>query len=160
MSVMSKCYLELGNLDSAFYYAQQADIVKEPGKDPYGYSSYQGTLAAVYAARKEPDLAETYFKRAVAVADSFDLPQPLTNAAAGYAKLLIDQGRTAEALVWARKGFQATEGMRMPRTIVTAAGALADAFHANGMDDSAFVYSKLCNAYRDTARNSRSSKGT
>ncbi|MEO8734870.1 MAG: hypothetical protein ABI373_11115, partial [Flavobacteriales bacterium] len=36
MSVMTKCYLELGNLDSALYCAQQADIVKRPGEDPYG----------------------------------------------------------------------------------------------------------------------------
>ncbi|MGV9011320.1 MAG: tetratricopeptide repeat protein, partial [Flavobacteriales bacterium] len=155
MAVMTKCYLELGNLDSALYCAQQADIVKRPGEDPYGYSGYQGNLGAVYAARHEPDLAETYFKRAVAVADSFHLPQPLITAAAGYSKLLIEQGRTAEALALARKGFEATEGVRQPSLIVKAAGALADAFHADRMDDSAFVYSKLCNAYRDTVTNTQ-----
>ncbi|HRH39296.1 MAG TPA: tetratricopeptide repeat protein, partial [Flavobacteriales bacterium] len=155
MSVMARCYLELGQLDSAYYCAREADIIKEPGKDPYGYSHYQGILAAVYAARKEPDLAETYFKRAVAVADSFDQKHPLINAASGYAKLLIEQGRTAEALAMARKGFQATEGTRQPRSIVTAADGLAKAFHAVGMDDSAFVYSQLCNAYRDTVTNTQ-----
>ena len=155
MSVMTKCYLELGKLDSALYCAQQADIVKRPGEDPYGYSGYQGNLGAVYAARHEPDLAETYFKRAVAVADSFHLPQPLITAAAGYSQLLIEQGRTAEALALARKGFEATEGVRQPSLIVKAAGALSDAFHANRMDDSAFVYSKLCNAYRDTVTNTQ-----
>ena len=150
MAAMARCFLELGNVDSALYCAQQANIVKEPGKDPYGYSSYQGILADVYAARQEPDLAETYFKRSVAAADSFNMVHPLTNSAAGYAKLLIQQGRAVEALTIARKGFQATEGTRQPRFIVTAASALAEAFHANGMDDSAFVYAKLCNAYRDT----------
>ncbi|MEO8066317.1 MAG: hypothetical protein ABI599_01365 [Flavobacteriales bacterium] len=155
MTVMARCYMELGNLDSAFYCAQLANVLKEPGKDPYGYSSYQGTLASVYAARHEPDLAETYFKRAVAVADSFDLPQPLSSAAAGYAKLLMEQGRKEEALTWARKGFVATQGTRQPSFIVKASSALADAFQANGMTDSAFAYLKLCNAYRDTVTNAQ-----
>ncbi|MEO8591616.1 MAG: hypothetical protein ABI432_19700 [Flavobacteriales bacterium] len=150
MSLMSKTYLELGDLDSAFYCAQQADIVKIPGKDPYGYSGYQGNLATVYAARHEPDLAEPYFKRAILVADSFDMQQPLVIAAAGYARLLAEQGRTSEALLWARKGFQATVGSRQPFLVVKAAGALSDAFHANRMDDSAFFYAKVCDAYRDT----------
>ena len=155
MSVMARCYLELDQLDSAYYCAREADIIKEPGKDPYGYSHYQGILAAVYVARKEPDLAETYYKRAVAVADSFDQKYPLTYASSGYAKLLIEQGRTTEALTMARKGFRATEGTRQPRSIVTAADGLAMAFHAVGMDDSAFVYSQLCNAYRDTITNTQ-----
>jgi len=155
MSVMAKCYLARGDLDSAFYCAQQADIVKLPREDPYGYSNYQGNLAFVYAARQEPDLAEPYFKRAVAVADSFDLPQPLITAAAGYSKLLIEQGRTEEALAWARKGFQATKGVRQPDLIVKASSALADAFHANRMTDSAFAYMKLSNAYRDTVTNTQ-----
>lgn len=150
MATMARCYLEMGQLDSALYCAQQADIIKVPGEDPYGYASYQGTLAAVYAARKEADLAETYFKRAVAVADSFEVPQVYANVAAGYANLLMEQGRTTEALAWARKGFRATEGSRQPRFLIGAAAALADAFHANGVDDSAFVYSKLSNAYRDS----------
>ncbi len=155
MHVMARSYLELGDLDSAYSCARQADIIKEPSEDPYGYSGYQGMLGAVYAARKEPDLAETYYKRAVVVADSFDLPLPLITASAGYTALLLEQDRTTEALACARKGYYATKDTRQPGLIMKAAGALADAFHANSMDDSAFVYSKLCNAYRDSLTNTQ-----
>ena len=150
MSILARCHLERGDLDSALYYARKADVLKEPGNDPYGYANYQFTLATVHAARSEGDLAEPYFKRALAVAGSFHLPQPITNAAAGYAKLLIEQGRASEALVWARKGVEASEGIRQPMLAVKATTALSDAFAAIGMTDSALVYSKRAHAYRDS----------
>ena len=108
MSVLAKCYLERGDLDSALYYARKADVLKAPGKDPFGYANYQLVLAAVYAARGENDLAEPYYKRSLAVADSSGLPEQFLNAAAGYAKLLVGQGRGVEALDWAKKGYGAT----------------------------------------------------
>ena len=148
MSILARCHLGRGDLDSALYYARKADVLKAPGSDPYGFSNFQLTLASVYAARKENDLAEPYFKRALAVADSSELPEPLINAAAGYAKLLIGQGRRSEALVWARKGFEATEHIRQPGYLVKSTTALADAFAANGMTDSALVYARLALAWR------------
>ncbi|MBK9286873.1 MAG: hypothetical protein IPN38_04105 [Flavobacteriales bacterium] len=142
--------MERGDLDSALYYARKADVMKVPGTDPYGYASFQLTLATVHAARAEKDLAEPYFKRALAVADSFKLPEPLIGASAGYAKLLIGQGRAAEALACARKGFEATEDVRQPLIMIKSTTALSDAFSANGMTDSALVYSKLSHAWRDS----------
>ena len=88
MSILAKCHMDRGDLDSALYYARKADVLKAPGTDPYGYCSYQFTLATVHAARGENDLAEPYFKRALVVADSSGLPEQLLNAAAGFAKLL------------------------------------------------------------------------
>ncbi|MBK9418145.1 MAG: hypothetical protein IPN62_12875 [Flavobacteriales bacterium] len=150
MSILARCHMERGDLDSALYYARKADVLKVPGNDPYGYANFQLTLAVVHAARGENDLAEPYFKRALAVADSAEVPEPLINAAAGYAKLLIGQGRGSEALVWARKGFGSTEHMRQPGFLVKSTTALSDAFGANGMTDSALVYSKLAHAWRDS----------
>jgi tetratricopeptide (TPR) repeat protein len=150
MSILARTHLERGDLDSALYYARKADVLKVPGTDPFGYALFQLTLAYVHAARGENDLAEPYYKRALVVADSSGLPEPLLNAAAGYAKLLIAQGRGSEALVWARKGFEATEHIRQPGYLVKSTTALADAFAANGMTDSALVYSKLAHAWRDS----------
>ena len=150
MSILAKCHMDRGDLDSALYYARKADVLKAPGTDPYGYCSYQFTLATVHAARGENDLAEPYFKRALVVADSSGLPEQLLNAAAGYAKLLVGQGRGAEALDWARKGYAATEHTRQPGYMVKSTTALSDAFASNGMTDSALVYSKLAHAWRDS----------
>ena len=150
MSILARCHMELGDLDSALYYARKADVLKVPGTDPYGYSMFQLVLASVHAARGENDLAEPYFKRALVVADSSAVPELLLNAAAGYAKLLIGQGRSAEALLWARKGYSATEHTRQPGFLVKSTTALSDAFAANGMTDSALVYSKLAHAWRDS----------
>ncbi|MCW5899438.1 MAG: tetratricopeptide repeat protein [Flavobacteriales bacterium] len=86
--------------------------MKVPGKDPYGYAAYKLIMAAVHAARGENDVAEPYFKRCLAVADSAGTLDALIGASAGYAKLLIGQGRASEALAWARKGFAATDEVR------------------------------------------------
>lgn len=150
MTVMVRSYLALGSVDSAFYCAQQADILTEPGRDPFGYAVYQTALASVYAARKEADLAEPYFKRAIAVADSFDLPMPLAGAATGYARMLLADGRNEESLIWARKGFQAATELGTPMAMMRTAEVLADAFKANQLVDSAFAYMKVGSAYRDS----------
>ncbi len=150
MSILARCHMDLGDLDSALYYARKADVLKVPGADPYGYSNFQLTLANVHAARGENDLAEPYYERALAVADSAGVPEPLIGASAGYAKLLIGQGRAAEALAWARKGYEATERTRLPNVMVRSTTALSDAFAANSMTDSALVYSKLAHAWRDS----------
>ena len=151
MGMLARCYLERGELDSALYYVQKVDMFKVPGDDPYGYTSSNGALATVYAARQELDLAELHFKRAIAAADSFHLPTPFVQFSTGYAVLLMEQDRTAESLVLAQKGFSVAKGTRSPNLIEKAAGALADAYQANGMVDSAFVYAKRCIAYRDSA---------
>ena len=150
MSILARCHMERGDLDSALYYARKADVLKLPGTDPYGYCAFQHALAAVHAARGENDLAEPYFKRALVVADSSGLPESFLNAAAGYAKLLIGQGRGSEALAWARRGYAATGHTRQPGYMVKSTMALSDAYAANGMTDSALVYSKLAHAWRDS----------
>ncbi|MBP6390787.1 MAG: hypothetical protein KA175_02060 [Flavobacteriales bacterium] len=150
MGMLAKYYLVQGDLDSALYYVKQVDMVGSPGDDPWGYANSNGALATVYAARRELDLAELHFKRTIAVADSFQLPVPFIQYATGYSTLLTEQGRTVEALTLAQMGFRAAEGIRTPSLLEKAADALADAYYANGMADSAFVYAKRCIVYRDS----------
>ena len=150
MTILARCHMDRGDLDSALYYARLADVMKVPGTDPYGYAAYKLIMAAVHAARGEGDVAEPYYKRALAVADSAGTLDALIGASAGYAKLLIGQGRAEEALAYARKGFAATDEVRQPTLMIRSTTALSDAFAANGMIDSALVYSKLAHAWRDT----------
>jgi len=112
MTILARCHMDRGDLDSALYYARLADVMKVPGTDPYGYAAYKLIMAAVHAARGENDVAEPYYKRALAVADSAGTLDALIGGSAGYAKLLIGQGRTVEALAWACKGFSTTEEVR------------------------------------------------
>lgn len=150
LSTMARVFMDRGELDSALYYTKQVEMVDSPAEDPWTYAYSNGALAAVYAARHEADLAELHFKRAIAAADSFQLPLPLVQFAAGYSSLLLEQGRTTEAQSIAQMGLRAAEGVRNPNVLEKAAEALADAFKANGMADSAFFYAKLCIAYRDS----------
>lgn len=150
MTILARCHMDRGDLDSALYYARLADVMKVPGTDPYGYAGYKLIMAAVHDARGENDVAEPYYKRALAVADSAGTLDALVNGSAGYAKLLIGQGRAAEALAWARKGFAATDEVRQPSLMIRSTKALSDAFAANGMTDSALVYSRLAHAWRDS----------
>ncbi|MBL0035036.1 MAG: hypothetical protein IPP26_04550 [Flavobacteriales bacterium] len=150
MTILARCHMDRGDLDSALYYARLADVMKVPGTDPYGYAAYKLIMAAVHGARGEGDVAEPYYKRALAVADSAGTLDALIGASAGYAKLLIGQGRAEEALAYARKGFAATDEVRQPTLMIRSTTALSDAFAANGMTDSALVYSKLAHAWRDS----------
>ncbi|MBL7952557.1 MAG: hypothetical protein JNM62_12655 [Flavobacteriales bacterium] len=150
LSTMARVFMERGELDSALYYTKEVEMPGSPGEDPWTYAYSNGALAAVYAARHEADLAELHFKRAIAAADSFQLPYPLVQFASGYSSLLMDQGRTAEALAIAQAGFRSAEGVRNPNLLEKSAEAMADAFKASGMADSAFFYAKLCIAYRDS----------
>ena len=153
MTILARCHMDRGDLDSALYYARLADVMKVPGTDPYGYATYKLIMAAVHAARGENDVAEPYYKQCLAVADSAGTLDALIVASAGYAKLLIGQGRVSEALGWARKGFSATDEVRQPVLMIRSTTALSDAFAANGMTDSALVYSKLAHAWRDSLTN-------
>ncbi|MBK6539734.1 MAG: hypothetical protein IPG10_00295 [Flavobacteriales bacterium] len=158
MSMLARCYLDKGDLDSALFYVQKVDMIRSPAQDPWGYAYSNGALATVYAARHEQDLAELHFKRAIAAADSFDLPLPLIQYGSGYASMLVEQGRASESLAMAQMCFNVAEGVQSPGILEKAADALADAYYANGMADSAFVYAKRCIAYRDsvTATQNRS----
>ena len=151
-SIMSTCYLRLGMPDSALVFAQQAAVEKDPRKRPYEYAYQQDDLAMAYAANGQQDLAETYFKRTLAAIDSFGVYTPLAGGAAGYADLLLTQGRKNEALTCALKGFrqQRRLGGGWNDMMVTSAGALARAYQANGLPDSALVYMTIRDAYRDT----------
>ncbi|MBL0045768.1 MAG: hypothetical protein IPP33_15625 [Flavobacteriales bacterium] len=53
MGTIAKCFLDVGELDSALYYVQKVDVVRSPGEDPWGYTFSNGSLATVYAARRE-----------------------------------------------------------------------------------------------------------
>jgi tetratricopeptide (TPR) repeat protein len=150
LSTIARVFMDRGELDSALYYTKQVEMVSSPGEDPWTYTYSNGALAQVYAARHEADLAELHFKRAIAAADSFQLPLPLIQFAARYSTLLMEQGRTSEAQAIAQLGFRSAKGVMNPGPLEKAAEALADAFKANGMADSAFFYAKLCIAYRDS----------
>ena len=150
LSTIARCFMDKGDLDSALYYTKQVEMVDAMGEDPWTYTYSNGALGLVYAARHEADLAELHFKRAIAAADSFQLPLPLVQFASGYSSLLLEQGRAEEALAIAQFGFRSAEGVRNPGLLERAAEALADAFKARGITDSAFVYAKRCIAYRDS----------
>ena len=150
LSTIARVFMDRGELDSALYYTKQVEMVSSPGEDPWTYTYSNGALAQVYAARHEADLAELHFKRAIAAADSFQLPLPLVQFATGYSSLLMEQGRITEAQAVAQLGFRAAKGVSNPGNMEKAADALAVAFNANGMIDSAYFYAKLCIAYRDS----------
>jgi tetratricopeptide (TPR) repeat protein len=81
LATIARCFIDRGELDSALYYTKQVEMVDAPSEDPWTYTYSNGSLATVYAARKEADLAELYYKRAIAAADSFQLPAPLVQFA-------------------------------------------------------------------------------
>lgn len=153
VSATGHSYLALGMLDSALHYAKEADVVRVPSDDPFGYVAYQGRLGGVYSALKDYDLAELYYKRALA-ADTFPVPQAIAHAGAGYARMLISTGRPLEALAMARKAYATIATSRDPSAILPTAQVLAEAFEANHAPDSALAWIMVERALRDSVQGS------
>ena len=68
---LAETFLQLANnTDSALFYIQKANEVVDRDNDPFGYSRILTNFATIYSAKGDNDLAETYFKKAIAYSDS------------------------------------------------------------------------------------------
>jgi hypothetical protein len=72
--------------DSALFYAQRSNVIPSAVIDPYGYARSQLTIGKAYAAKGEHDMAELFFKKTIAVCDSFDIGLVLPAALVGLGR--------------------------------------------------------------------------
>ena len=150
---MSEAYGALGLLDSALFYAQRSNVITSAANDPYGYARSQLTIGKAYTAKGEPDMAELFFKKTIAVCDSFQVHRVMPAALVGLAKVRLAMKDAEDAIALGRRALDVAERTENLPASVEATDLLERAYHAAGKPDSAYVILKLHAALQDSLVN-------
>ncbi|MBP6390786.1 MAG: hypothetical protein KA175_02055 [Flavobacteriales bacterium] len=151
---MSESYSALGLLDSALFYAQRSNVITTAASDPYGYARSQHILGKAYAAKGEMDMAELFFKKAIAVCDSFNVARVMPQALVGLGRARLSAHDAAGAVGLGVRALEVSERSKDLPSSLEATGLLEQAYHATGNADSAYMCLKLHAALQDSVFNS------
>ena len=150
---LSDCYRLMGQPDSALYWAQRSNIITDPGADPYAYARSYYMLGSAYAAKRERQLADVHFARAIEVADSFHVMIPLFGSLLGRGQMELEVGDIPAAITDGRRALLVSEKGGNLEGLIGAADLLRRAFKASGQLDSAYRYYDLRVLYADSLIN-------
>ncbi|MBL7985557.1 MAG: hypothetical protein JNM91_11190 [Flavobacteriales bacterium] len=150
---LSDCYRLMGQPDSALYWAQRSNIITDPGSDPYAYARSYYMLGAAYAAKRERQLADVHFARAIEVADSFHIMIPLYGSLLGRGEMELEAGELPDAIADGRRALSVSNDGGNLEGLVGASDLLRRAFKASGQLDSAYRYYDLRVMYADSLIN-------
>jgi tetratricopeptide (TPR) repeat protein len=150
---LSEAYEAIGLLDSAMFHAQASNIVTSAAMDPYGYARSQQVLGKAYAAKNELDMAELFFRKAVAVCDSFGVVRVMPVALVGAAHVRLSAGDPNAAVRLGQRALAVAERSENLPSSIEATDLLERAYHAAGKPDSAYLILKLHAALQDSLVN-------
>ena len=150
---LSDCYRLMGQPDSALYWAQRSNIITDPGSDPYAYARSYYVLGAAYAAKRERQLADVHFARAIEVADSFHVMIPLFGSLLGRGQMELEAGDIPAAIADGRRAMHVSSEGGNLEGLVGASDLLRRAYKASGQADSAYHYFELRVMYADSLIN-------
>ena len=150
---LSDCYRLMGQPDSALYWAQRSNIITDPGADPYAYARSYYMLGSAYAAKRERQLADVHFARAIEVADSFHVMIPLFGSLLGRGQMELEVDDIPAAITDGRRALLVSEKGGNLEGLIGAADLLRRAFKASGQLDSAYRYYDLRVLYADSLIN-------
>ena len=146
-------FLGLGNSDSALKYIQLADAELQKVKNEQAYVNALFDFGQVYDQLGELRLAESYFKRSIALADSMQDLYNFTEATRYYSLFLKKHKRYADVRRYALQSMVAAQNSGNNLGIINAATILYDTYAQLNRTDSAFHYLALKDRYRDTVFN-------
>jgi tetratricopeptide (TPR) repeat protein len=152
-SHLSEAYGELGLQDSAMFHAQASNIISPAEMDPYGYARSQLVLGKAYAAKGETDMAGLFFRKAVAVCDSFKVVRVMPVSLVGAAQVRLSAGDASTAIGLGRRALVVAEQARNLPSSIDATNLLERAYYAAGKADSAYLMLKLHAALQDSLVN-------
>ncbi|MBK7554949.1 MAG: hypothetical protein IPI55_10180 [Flavobacteriales bacterium] len=150
---LSDCYRLMGQPDSALYWAQRSNIIADPGSDPYAYARSYYMLGAAYAAKRERQLADVHFARAIEVADSFHVMIPLFGSLLGRGQMELEAGDIPAAIADGRRAMHVSSEGGNLEGLVGATDLLRRSFKAMGQTDSAYHYFEMRVMYADSLIN-------
>jgi tetratricopeptide (TPR) repeat protein len=150
---LSEAYSGLGMRDSALFYAQRSNVITSPANDPYGFARSQLTIGKAYAAKGERDMAELFFKKTIAVCDSFGQRLVMPAALVGLGReRLAARDADASIALGTRALDVAKRTANLPASL-EATDLLEKAYHAAGKPDSAYLSLKEHAALQDSMVN-------
>lgn len=149
----AEVYLGLGQLDSALRYIQLTNELTAKDKDPYGYARVLYIFAAVYKAKGDSDLAESYYKKCIAFSDVENIYAPYVSATTDYGQYLYDKKQYALSKAYALSGYNKAIEAKNKSGVINAAALLRKTYYAIGQKDSSYYYSTIKDAYSDSVFN-------
>ena len=150
---LSESYGALGMLDSALFYAQRSNVITSAANDPYGYARSQLTIGKAYAAKGESDMAELFFKKTIAVCDSFDLGLVMPAALVGLGRERLAVKDADGAIALGTRALDVAKRTENLPASLEATDLLEKAYHAANKPDSAYLSLKLHAAFQDSLVN-------
>ncbi|RTQ47843.1 histidine kinase [Hymenobacter gummosus] len=148
LSNIGLAYDLYNQLDSAWYYQQQAYTLARRIHSPTNYILY----GLAQEARKEGRVAEAleYYRRSIGESRRLRHLRSLNFAYVGLAALYQQQGRADSSIYYARLGYQAAQTNGFLRGVLNASIVLTKEFTRRGPIDSAFKYQGRMLVMKDT----------
>jgi hypothetical protein len=140
---MALMFLYKKQLDSALYYAQISNQTAERLNNNLYKSQTLGILSRVYVEKKEPEIANVYRQKAMAVAQLFKGNIRKFEAYNAYVGYLIRVDSLKEATVLANKMWSIAQQEQNQGLILGAATAKRTLYDKLNKTDSAYYYAKV-----------------
>ena len=149
-SLLARYYLLNNQLDSALHYTQAIKEINL-GLKSYFFDAMSNSFSAgVYEKMGDIALAEVFHKKAVATEDSIGRFFPWNSPRNLYIDFLIRQNNLPLAKSVALKSLAIGKEIRNNELGLTSAGQLQNIYNKIGKPDSAYHFSRMETAYRDS----------
>ena len=152
-SHIAEVFLGLAQPDSALRYIQLANEVTIKERDAYGYARVLYIFAAVYKAKGDIDLAESYYKKCIAFSDAENIYAPYVTATTDYGQYLFDARQYNLSKEYTLSGFNKARQAKNKLGMINAAALLRKVYYAIGQKDSSYFYADVKDAYSDSVFN-------
>ncbi len=150
---IAEVFLGLAQPDSALRYVQSANEVTIKEKDAYGYARVLYIFAAVYKAKGDMDLAESYYKKCIAFSDAENIYAPYVTATTDYGQYLFEARQYNLSKAYALNSFNKAKDAKNKSGMIGAAALLRKVYYSVGQKDSSYYYSDVKDAYSDSVFN-------
>ena len=149
-SLLAKYFLSHKQPDSALHYAQAVKEVNLTLKS-YFFDAVSNVLfGGVYELLGDTALAEIFYKKAVVIEDKYSGYFPWNSPKKMYAEFLLRQNKILPAKTLSHRCLAISRQEKSNELGLAAAGYLQDIFYKLGQPDSAYYFSRLELALRDS----------
>lgn len=153
---IGESFLNMNKNDSALIHLTNAYNLVIQVKDSADFNKtfIITNLARCYAQLNEKNMAENLFKQGMEI--STNIPLAASRLMYYYGLFLYKEGRLKEAKKIALMGVKMGKKSEFKKSVIQIAQLLQDIYAASSRTDSAFYYSRMMNAYKDSVFNSQS----
>ncbi len=151
---LAETFLWTGKPDSALLYVQRAEQVNLKARDHYIESAIYLVYGMTYEKlQADSDLAENYYKKAIAFSDSMLDYKHLANSSKEYARFLLRRDKYNAAKYYALYSLKLSGRYDYKDNIIENAALLNKIYDHQKLTDSAYYFSRLKNEYSDSVFN-------